>query len=95
MQRSAESRWAVKTCGARLLDGASTGWRAGNIAEWSFRSSTWLARCVLGCLTMLSRGQASKDAELLVLRYENAVLHRQIGRVRYAGDQLFFASLSR
>ena len=31
-------------------------------------------RCLLGCLTVRSRGQASKDAELLGLRHENAVL---------------------
>ncbi len=55
-----------------------------------------LVRCLLGCLTVLSRGQASKDAELLVLRHENAVLRRQVGRVRYEpGDRLWLAALSR
>jgi putative transposase len=55
-----------------------------------------LVRCLLGCLTVLSRGQASKDAELLVLRHENAVLRRQAGRVRYEpGDRLWLAVLSR
>ena len=33
-----------------------------------------LVRCLLSCLTVLARHQGSKDAELLVLRHENAVL---------------------
>ena len=55
-----------------------------------------LVRCLLSCLTVLARHQASKDAELLVLRHENAVLRRQIGRVRYEpADRLWRAALSR
>jgi putative transposase len=54
-----------------------------------------LARGLLGCL-MMARREASKDAELLVLRHENAVLRRQIRRVRYQpGDRLWLAALSR
>jgi transposase len=55
-----------------------------------------LVRCLLGCLTVLTRRQESNDAELLVLRHENAVLRRQVGRVRYQpADRLWFAALSR
>ena len=55
-----------------------------------------LVRCLLGCLTVLTRHRVSKDSELLVLRHENAVLRRQVGRVRYEpGDRLWLAALSR
>jgi putative transposase len=38
----------------------------------------------------------AKDAELLVLRRENAVLHRDAGRVRYeSADPAWFAALAR
>jgi len=55
-----------------------------------------LVRNVLGCLLVLTRREASKDTELLVLRHENAVLRRQIGRARYQpADRLWLAALSR
>ena len=41
-----------------------------------------LVRRLLGCLMVLARREVSKDAELLVLRRQNAVLRRQISRVR-------------
>jgi len=54
-----------------------------------------LACCLLGCMMVLARREASRDAELLVLRHENAVLRRQIGRVRYQpADRLWLAALS-
>ena len=56
----------------------------------------FLVRCLVGFVTVLARREVSKDAELLVLRHENAVLRRQIGRVRYQpGDRLWLAALSR
>ncbi|WP_218034615.1 integrase core domain-containing protein [Acrocarpospora corrugata] len=44
---------------------------------------------------LLLRRDASKEAELLVLRHQNAVLRRQVPRVRYEpADRLWFAALS-
>ena len=55
-----------------------------------------LVRRLLGCLMVLARREVSKDAELLVLRHENAVLRRQTGRVRYQpADRLWLSALSR
>ena len=55
-----------------------------------------LARCLLDGLMVLARREASKDAELLVLRHENAILRRQISRVRYQpADRLWLTALSR
>jgi transposase len=55
-----------------------------------------LVRCVLGCLMVRARREVSKDAELLVLRHENAVMRRQISKIRYQpGDRLWLAALSR
>ena len=54
-----------------------------------------LVRCLLGCVMVLARREVSKDAELLVVRHENAVLRRQVSRVRYqAGDRLWLSALS-
>jgi putative transposase len=51
---------------------------------------------LLDCLVVLVRREVSKDAELLVLRHENAVLRRQIRRVRYEpADRLWLAALGR
>src|SRR4051812_15501186 len=55
-----------------------------------------IVRSLLGVPAVLLRRDLSKDAELLVLRHENAVLHRQVARVRYTpADRLWLAALSR
>ena len=57
----------------------------------------YLLTCrVLGLAVLVFRGDLAKDAELLALRHENAVLRRNIGRVRYEpGDRVWFAALAR
>ena len=51
---------------------------------------------VLGLAVLVFRGGLEKDAELLVLRHENAVLRRHVGRVRYEpADRVWFAALAR
>ena len=47
-------------------------------------------------LAVLFRRDLANDAELLVLRHENAVLRRHLGRVRYEpADRVWFAALAR
>jgi len=55
-----------------------------------------LVRRVLSLAVLISRTDLAKDAELLVLRHENAVLRRNAGQVRYEPeDRVWFAALAR
>ncbi|HEY2269375.1 MAG TPA: integrase core domain-containing protein [Streptosporangiaceae bacterium] len=90
-----------------LINGFLTLWGSitrsglGGLLGWDHRGVIisvvyLLLRCLLGCLTVLARDEVTKNVELLVLRHENAVLRRQISRVRYQpGDRLWLAALSR
>ena len=57
----------------------------------------YLLTCrVLGLAVLVFGGDRAKDAGLLVLRHQNAVLRRHAGRVRYEpGDRVWFAALAR
>jgi len=54
-----------------------------------------LVRRLLSLVVLVFRGDRAKDAELLALRHENAVLRRHAGRVRYEpADRVWFAALA-
>ncbi len=53
-------------------------------------------RRILGLAALVFSKDVAKDAELLVLRHENAVLRRHVGRVRdEPADRVWFAALAR
>jgi putative transposase len=55
-----------------------------------------LMRWLFSLAALMSRGDREKDAELPALRHENAVLRRNVSRIRYEpGDRAWFTVLTR
>ncbi|HUK67696.1 MAG TPA: hypothetical protein VLW50_02905 [Streptosporangiaceae bacterium] len=55
-----------------------------------------IVRLVTALAVLVFRRDLAKEAELLVLRHENAVLRRHAGRIRYErADRVWFTALTR
>jgi hypothetical protein len=55
-----------------------------------------MVRLVAALTVLVFRKELAKEAELLVLRHENAVLRRHAGRIRYEpADRVWFIALTR
>jgi putative transposase len=55
-----------------------------------------MVRLVAALAALVFRKELAKEAELLVLRHENAVLRRHAGRIRYEpADRVWFTALTR
>jgi len=55
-----------------------------------------IVRRLPNLVVLVFREDGAKDAELLVLRHENAVLRRHVSQVRYEkADRVWFAALAR
>ena len=60
-----------------------------------FRLGYLIARRLVDGLMLLARAQAAKDVEILVLRHQLGVLHRQVGRPRLSwADRAVIAALA-
>jgi putative transposase len=54
-----------------------------------------VVRLVAALAVLVFRRDLAKEAELLVLRHENAVLRRHAGRIRYEpADRVWFTALT-
>ena len=87
-----ENRVGVLTC-AVLLRSGRWGWESRGVLLMLVYMIT---RFVPAVVTIFVRREVSKDVELLVLRHENAVLRRQVKRVRYQpAGRVWLSALAR
>jgi hypothetical protein len=69
--------------------------RAGWLGRLLLKIAYLLVRRVPGLAVLIFRRDPTKDAELLALRHENAVLRRHAGRIRYEPtDWVWFTALA-
>jgi putative transposase len=73
--------------------GSTRSWLAGRVL---LKIVYLLVSRILGLAVLVFRTDLAKNAELLALRHENAVLRRHVGRVRYEpADRVWLAALAR
>ena len=90
-----EGLWVPETRCAGVELGFWPVWSGWHDRWMGMRLGYLIARLLVGGLALLSRSDAAKDAEILVLRHQLAVLQRQVGRPRSTWpDRAIIAALT-